>query len=125
MRKEAFYLCAMDFEFESRWKKLIERLEAQFGEALEVEGILFLIGVQELGQGRLRFPKDEKLNLMHIAICAVLEPFGFYAFSHFDEERWPHYEMVKSLPHLTDSEQKLLMRKAIVTYFESATLIPE
>lgn len=115
----------MDFEFEKRWKLLVEQLESQFGEEIDVEAILFLIGVQELGQGKRRFKKDEKLELMHIAICRVLEPFGYYAFSHFDKDQWPHYETVKKLPYLKDEEQKHLMRRAILEYFETEDLIRE
>ncbi len=114
----------MDFEFEKNWKTLIVRLESQFGEALELEGILFLIGIQELGQGSRRFKKDEKLNLMHLAICTILEPFGYYAFSHYDDDKWPHYEVVKKLPFLKDQEQRQLMRQAILAYFERIALIP-
>ena len=32
------------------------------------------------------FKKDEKVNLMHIAICRLLEPYGFYEFDFFDEQ---------------------------------------
>lgn len=113
----------MDFEFEQNWKKLISKLEDQFGEDLEIEGILFLIGVQELGQGTRKFKKDEKLNLMHIAICKILEPYGYYAFSHLDQDQWPHYDVLKSLPHLSDREQKELMRRAIVDYFTESESI--
>lgn len=113
----------MDFEFEQRWRKLLHTLEASFGEEIDLEAILFLIGVQELGQGSRRFKKDEKLDLMHIAICRVLQPYGFYALSHQDEEGWPHYTVLKKLPFLSDKEQKELMRKAVVEYFESEGII--
>jgi len=108
----------MDYVFEQNWKILIEKLEERFGEDLSVEAILFLIGVQELGQGSRRFKKDEKMNLMHIAICRVLEPYGYYRYSHLDDERWPHYELIKPLPNLQDKDQKELLRRAILEYFE-------
>jgi hypothetical protein len=112
----------MDYEFETRWKATIARLEAQFGEEIDLEAILFLIGVQELGAGLRRYKKDEKLDLMHIGICTVLSPYGYYTFSHYDEDGWPHYNLEQKLPFLSDSEQKLLMRKAVVEYFESQGL---
>ncbi len=96
----------------------------QFGEDIDLEAILFLIGVQELGDGLRRFKKDEKLDLMHIAICTVLVPYGYYEFSHHDTEGWPHFEALKKLPFLSDSEQKLLMRKAVVDYFDAEGIIP-
>jgi hypothetical protein len=112
----------MDYEFEKRWKATISRLEAQFGEEIDLEAILFLIGVQELGAGLRRFKKDEKLDLMHIGICTVLSPYGYYKFTHHDEDGWPHFELQEKLPFLSDGEQKLLMRKAVVEYFEAEGL---
>ncbi len=117
---ERWYLCAMDFEFETKWKSLTEKLSENFGEVPDLETILFLIGVQELGQGKRRFKKDEKLDLMHIGICSVLTPYGYYEFSHFDDDRWPHFKNIKKLPFLSDQEQKELMRRAVVDYFEEA-----
>jgi len=108
----------MDYDFEMRWKSVITRLESTFGEEIDLEAILLLIGVQELGQGTRRFKKDEKLDLMHIAICRVLEPFGYYTFSHLDKDGWPHYNAIKKLPFLNDKEQKEFMRRAVVDYFE-------
>jgi hypothetical protein len=102
---------------------VLQKLSERFGEEIDLEAMLFLIGVQELGQGYRRFKKDEKLDLMHIAICRVLEPYGFYAFSHTDEEGWPHYTTIKNLPYLSDKEQKELMRKAITEYFEGEGII--
>ena len=113
----------MDYAFEMRWQQMLKKLETDFGEEIDLEAVLFLIGVQELGQGSRRFKKDEKLDLMHIAICRVLEPLGFYAFSHVDEEGWPHYEVLKALPYLNDIEQKDLMRRAVIEYFESEGII--
>lgn len=112
------YICTMDYAFELRWKSVLSKLESQFGSHLEVEGILFLIGVQELGQGSRKFKKDEKLDLMHIALCAVFEPYGYYEFSHIDKEGWPHYDVLKKLPFLNDRDQKQLLKQAIVEYFE-------
>ena len=82
------------------WNQLVNRLSERFsdGDPLELDGILFLIGVQELGQGPRRFKKDEKMALMHIAICRLLEPLGHYEFQGFDQDGWPHYKMVESLP---------------------------
>lgn len=108
----------MDFEFERRWKLVLTHIEERFGPELDIEALLFLVGVQELGQGRRRFKKDEKLDLMHIGICTVLIPFGYYEFSHFDDDRWPHFKALKKLPYLSDREQKEFMRKALLGYFE-------
>ena len=84
-----------------KWDDLVQRLSAQFadGDALDVDSIIYLVGVQELGKGYRKFSKDEKVNLMHIAICKLLEPYGYYAFDFYDDDGWPHYRLRKSCRH--------------------------
>lgn len=103
-----------------KWNFLVEKLTKDFseGDELNVDGILYLIGVQELGQGHREFKKDEKMNLMHIAICKLLEPYGYYEFDFFDDDGWPHYKSLTELPNLKPGEQTVLMKEAIVAYFE-------
>lgn len=110
---------ARDEELKERWNLLVEKLSDQFadGDTLDVDGIIYLIGVQELGKFTKKFKKDEKVNIMHIAICRLLEPFGYYEFSHYDADGWPHYTIKDQLPHLKAGEQSVLMKEAIVQYF--------
>jgi hypothetical protein len=105
-----------------KWEDIQRDLSQKFGggEFLDLDSIIFLIGVQELGQGFRKFSKDEKINVMHIAICRLLEPFGYYEFDFFDKEGWPHYKTVGQLPSLKPGEQSVLMKEAIVMYFESS-----
>ena len=114
-----------DTQLKERWEKLVTILSDQFsqGEDLDLDAIIYLIGVQELGQIHREFKKDEKLNLMHIAICRLLEPYGFYEFDYFDDERWPHYKVKEELPPLKAGEQSVLMKEAIVNYFFERELI--
>ena len=107
----------IDKNFEVQWKEFEERIAQDFVGDLVVQGILFLIGVQELGKGDQKFTKDQKLDVIHIAICRVLEPFGFYKLSHSDQEGWPHYEALKPLPILKSGEQLKLMKQSILEYF--------
>lgn len=110
---------ARDSDLKARWEHLVIKLTEQFsdGEDLDLDGIIYLIGVQELGQFHRSFNKDEKINLMHIAICRLLEPYGYYEFDYFDTEGWPHYRTRESLPSLKAGEQAVLMKEAIVHYF--------
>ncbi len=108
-----------DEVLKSRWDELVDRLSDQFsdGDPLELDAIVYLVGVQELGQYHREFKKDEKVNLMHIAICRLLEPYGYYRFEYFDEDGWPHYAVSEQLPPLKAGEQAVLMKEAIVNYF--------
>ena len=108
----------MDEEVEKEWQKTLKALGTQFGEELDVKGVLFLIGVQELGKGHKVFGKDEKLGLMHIAVCTLLEGYGYYEFQGKDEEGWPHWKSTEKLPSLKPLEQERLIKQAIVLYFQ-------
>ena len=108
-----------DEHLKKRWEILVNKLSEQFsdGDPLELDGIIYLVGIQELGQYHRRYKKDDKLDLMHIAICRLLEPYGYYEFDFFDEEGWPHYTTKEVLPSLKPGEQSILMKEAIVDYF--------
>lgn len=109
---------AIDQYFEEDWKKVLAKFEAKFGEELDIQAILFLIGVQEVGQGPKKYTKDQKIELMHVAICTLLAPFGYYEIEGEDKDGWPHYKVLKELPSLQSGEQMKLMKGAIVEYYE-------
>ncbi len=101
------------------WQKVQQFFEEHFDTEKEtpIETMLFLIGVQELGSGMQKYSKDDKVNLIHIAVCRLLQPFGYYRFSHYDGDGYPHFEALEPLPELKPNEQSLLMKKAIIQYF--------
>jgi hypothetical protein len=100
-----------------RWANLIGILKANFKKVPDIEAILFLIGVRELGLGAEDFTKEQKVDLMHIAICAIFAPAGYFQLSHLDQEGWPHWEAVKPLPHVDIFSQELFLKSHIVDYF--------
>jgi len=102
-----------------KWEFLLAKLTDQFadGDELNIDGVIYLVGLQELGQGYREFKKDEKINLMHIAICKLLEPYGYYEFEYFDVDGWPHYKPLTELPSLKPGEQSVLIKEAILNYF--------
>jgi hypothetical protein len=108
-----------DLELERKWNRLLQMLESSIGKKpKDLNAVLFLIGVQELGQGRRTFSKEQKQDLMHIAICKVLSLSGFYELEGLDEEGWPHWRLVKKLPHFDMLEQEKLLRLHVMDYFE-------
>ncbi len=114
-----------DTLLKKRWEAVVEKLSSKFadGDPLDLDSIVYLIGVQELGQLDKKFKKDEKVNLIHIAICRLLEPYGYYKFDFVDDDGWPHYTIIEELPTLKPGEQSVLMKEAIVTYFLEKELI--
>ena len=114
-----------DKKLKERWETLLVVLSERFsdGEALDVEGVLYLVGLQELGQVHRKMKKDDNVNLIHVGICSVLEPYGYYRFDFFDDEGWPHFELLEELPPLKPGEQSILMKEALVEYFLKRQLI--
>lgn len=103
-----------------RWAKVEKTIAETIGggEVPDVSTIVYLIGVQELGQNRTKFNKDQKLDLMHVGVCTILEPFGYYKYLGRDSDGWPHFETTEKLPHLSAGQQQLFLKEAIVMYFE-------
>lgn len=108
-----------DFDLEKRWGKLLNGLEEVIGrKPKDLNAVLFLIGVQELGQGNKNFSKEQKQDLMHIAICKVLSLADFYQLDYIDQEGWPHWKLIKKLPHFDILEQEKLLKIQVLEYFE-------
>ncbi len=108
-----------DLELEKNWQKLRIDLEKIIGKKPEdLNAVLFLIGVQELGKGKKPFSKEEKQDLMHIAICKVLSLSGFYSLEGLDEDGWPHWKLEKKLPNFDLIEQEKLLKMHVLEYFE-------
>ncbi|MDO9374774.1 MAG: hypothetical protein Q7T76_10160, partial [Ferruginibacter sp.] len=77
-------------DLQVRWLKLRIKLKEKYGIKPDMNGVLFLIGIQELGTAKQEYSKEQKQDLMHIAICTILAPSGYYVLSGYDEEGWPH-----------------------------------
>lgn len=108
-----------DLELDRKWHKLLTLIEDKIGkQPKDLNGVLFLIGVQELGQGAKTFSKEEKQDLMHIAICKVLSLVGYYKLDGIDKDGWPHWTMIKKLPHFDLMEQEKLLKMHVIEYFE-------
>lgn len=108
-----------DLELERNWQKLLTKLADIFGKKpTDLNAVLFLIGVHELGKGRKNFSKEEKQDLMHIAICKLLSLSGYYELEGLDEQGWPHWKLVRKLPHFDLLDQEKLLKMHVLEYFE-------
>jgi len=110
-------------DLQSRWWKLEEKLIERFGKKPDVESVLFLIGIQELGEIKAKFSKEQKQDLMHVAVCTVLSPSGYYELERVDEDGWPHFKQLKAMPELNPFEQEAFLKDHILLYFQNHELI--
>jgi hypothetical protein len=115
----------VDYQIEIRFQKLKTHLEKDFGEDMDVQAILFLIGVDEVGLGFQKYSKQEKQDLLHVALCTILEPAGYYEYEGRDKDNWPHFKLVKPLPTLSDKEQQHLIKEALIEYFVANEIYKE
>src|ERR1043165_6392783 len=105
-----------------RWWKLEAKLTERFGKKPDLETILFLIGIQEFGQIKEKFTKEQKQDLMHIAVCKLLSQSGYYELKEMDEEGWPHFMQLKPMPEMSTIEQENFIKDHILLYFETNEL---
>jgi hypothetical protein len=108
-----------DLDLEKSWAALLNDIGSLIGKRpKDLNGILFLIGVQELGQGNKIFTKEQKQDLMHIGICKVLSYAGYYEMEGLDKEGWPHWKLIRKLPSFDLLEQERLLKMHVIEYFE-------
>jgi len=104
-------------DLQARWWKLEEKLVERFGKKPDMESILFLIGVQEVGGVGHSFTKEQKQDLMHVAVCTILIPGGYYELEGWDEDGWPHFKQIKELPPMEFMQQENFMKDHVLFYF--------
>ena len=118
---KAMYLWRMKpAEVNLKWAALQQKIAADFDtDVPDIKVMLFLIGVQELGQGPRKFSKRQKEELMHIANCKLFSQMGFYELEGLDQDGWPHWKLVKVIPNYTLLEQEMVIKSLMIDYFES------
>ena len=110
-------------DLQQRWWNLEAALVERFGKKPDLESILFLIGIQEFGQIREKFTKEEKQDLMHVAVCSLLSASGYYEMETVDEDGWPHFRQVKAMPPMNPVEQENFIKDHVLLYFENQSAL--
>jgi hypothetical protein len=104
--------------FALRWYKVRNKINQDFGKRPDINAMLFIIGMNEVGVVKENWEKEDKQNLMHVAVCKLLSKDGYYIFDKIDEQGWPHYIENKEIPKLNIKEQEELLKIKIVEYLE-------
>lgn len=106
-------------DLQSRWWALEAKLVQRFGKKPDMEAILFLIGLQETGFIKEKITKEQKQDMMHVAVCTLFSQSGYYQLEGKDDEGWPHFRQLKSLPALNMIQQENFMKDHILLYFQN------
>ena len=110
-------------DLQLRWWNLEAKLVEQFEKKPDTETILFLIGLQETGFLAEKISKEQKQDLMHVAVCTVLSSSGYFCLELRDEEGWPHFSQLKEMPTLSLIEQENFLKDHILLYFEQQEVV--
>lgn len=109
-----------DWELDFEWVRVKHIVkDALNGESLpDFQTIIFLIGIQELGLIQHEFTKEEKQDLMHVAVCKLLSYDGYYEFVGRDADGWPHYTPLKNVPVEGPEGQESFLKNYVIRYFK-------
>ena len=107
------------WEFDFKWLRVRHYVKDCFKKEQlpDMNAILFLIGIQELGFWGNKVTKEEKEALMHIAVCTLLSKRGYYEFLGRDEDGWPHWNVVKKIDVKGVKDQERILQEEIIEYF--------
>ncbi len=105
-------------DLQQRWWDLEAKILQRFGKKPDVEAVLFLIGMQETGFIQDKITKEQKQDLIHVAVCTILSTSGYFALKGNDVDGWPHFKQIKELPIMSLPEQENFLKDHILLYFE-------
>jgi hypothetical protein len=103
------------------WIKVRSYVNELTGKRPDINGILFLIGMTEIGQMR-EFSKEEKQDLMHIGLCALFEDV-YYKRTHQDDDGWLHFDEIGVIEKIVLRDQENLIKEKIIGWFKKEELI--
>ena len=105
----------LDFE----WLRVRHLVKDRFNKKTlpDLNAILYVIGIQELGYWTKPFTKEEKQDLMHIAVCRLLSEDGYFEFAGTDADGWPHWKPVRKIEAEGIKAQEVLLKEKVVNYF--------
>jgi len=108
-----------DWQLDFEWLKVRHQVKEVFNRDTlpDLNAILLLIGVQESGQVKATYTKEEKQDLMHVAVCTLLAQDGYFEFEGLDHDGWPHFKVIKPVPAEGVKAQERLLKEKVIRYF--------
>lgn len=107
-----------NWEVDFYWLKIRHFIRKSFGTSSlpDLETVLFLIGVQELGTMQTEFSKEEKLELMHIGTATLFAQKGYFEKNGQDEKGWPIWKE-KIILDLDEKSRQEKLKTLMIDYF--------
>jgi hypothetical protein len=112
-----------DWQIDFEWLRARNFVKTAFelDKLPDLQAILMLVGIQEAQQIRDDYTKEEKQDLMHVAVCALFALDNYYELEGYDGDGWPHYKLIEPLPYKDIKSQEDALKVLIIRYLELDT----
>ena len=100
------------------WKDLCEHLTEMFDIDVDLNGVLFLVGVRERGLTFQKFSKEEKLNLINLGSCTLYNEMGLIELSGIDKDGWPVFRQKALAPAIAEELKLKTLQDCAIRYFK-------
>lgn len=105
-------------EIPDNWNDLCKTLNDQFGIEVDLNGVLFLVGIRERGLSFQTFSKEEKFNLINLGSCTLYKEMGLVTFSGTDNEGWPVFHQNALAPVISEERKLKTLQDCAIRYFK-------
>jgi hypothetical protein len=106
-------------DLHQRWDEFVLKASYHFKVTANLEFLLFIMGIQESGQGIKAYSKQEKMDIITLARCRLLEMSGFVKQTGTDNEGWPTFDVLKDENELLPSERDKMQKENLMAYFDT------
>jgi hypothetical protein len=100
------------------WKDLCDQLSEMFGIDVDLNGILFLVGIRERGLIFQQFNREEKLNLIRLGSCTLYTEMGLLESEGVDNEGWPIFHQKAVAPAIPEERKIKTLQDCAIRYFQ-------
>jgi hypothetical protein len=102
----------------SNWTELCALLGKQFDLEVDLNGVLFLVGIRERGLTLQPFTKEEKLSLINLGSCTLFLEMGLLEKTGTDPEGWPTFKQKSLAPVIPEERKYKILQDCAVKYFQ-------
>ena len=99
------------------WKDLCDSLGKMFGIEVDLNGVLFLVGIRERGLIFGQFTKEEKVNLINLGSCTLYREMGLVDLIGVDKEGWPVFRQKALAPMIAEELKLKTLQDCALKYF--------
>jgi hypothetical protein len=113
--------------FNIYWTQVTDIIKQRFDKDADIKSILFIIGLREFGMKKTDFTKEEKQDLMNLAVCRILSAEGYFEQVAINvnkkDDEWPIWKQSKALPNMDANQQDKFLKDYIIQYFLDEEII--